>query len=53
MAQLLFYMNNSIQKHIEYNKETLFTLINKKVIQDPLESIKVIKNNVIPMDRKI
>ena len=50
LDELLSHMNNTIQKHIEYNKETLFTLINKKIILDPLESIKVIKNNIFEIN---
>ena len=47
LDELLHYINNAVEKKINSNKETLLTLSNKKVILDPIESIKIIRNNIV------
>ena len=39
-------IQNIIEKHIKYSNETLSLLMNKKIMLDPMESYKVIKNNI-------
>ncbi len=40
-----------IEKDITYNNETLAELMNKKIMTDPMESHKVIKNNISEIQR--
>jgi len=40
-----------IQKHITYNSETLSNLMNKKIMIDPMESYKIIKNNILEIGK--
>ena len=40
-----------IEKDIAYNNETLAELMNKKIMTDPMESHKVVKNNISEIQR--
>ena len=46
LDELSRYMNNTVAKKISRNKDTVSSLCDKKVILDPVEGIKIIKNNV-------
>ena len=40
-------LDNRIKKNINISKETILDLKNKKVLVDPLESVKILKNKII------
>lgn len=46
LDELFGYINNAVEKKISRNKDTLSSLSDKKVILDPTEGIKIIRNNV-------
>ena len=44
--ELLYRINSSVKKRISSNKETVVALSDKKVMIDPLESVRVIRENI-------